>query len=59
MHCREREWEGYGYGLLWLFVQDSPEQVHTMQRCGMGGGEVGAVEVLVLVFLQGIGHGRG
>lgn len=27
LHCREREWEGYGYGLLWMFVQDSFDQV--------------------------------
>lgn len=34
LHCREREWEGYGYGLLWIFVQDSPDQV---RGCGYGG----------------------
>lgn len=26
LHCREREWMGYGYSLLWHFVQDAHEQ---------------------------------
>lgn len=34
VHCREREWEGYGYGLLWLFVQDTPDREANDRRTG-------------------------